>query len=344
MKYISNKTPRVSVVMPVFNVAPYIKEAVDSILNQTYSDFELIIIDDCSTDNTRDIIFTYSDPRIILIECDQKNGIANNLNIAIDKAKGEFIARMDGDDISLPTRIHDQVKFLDENPSISLCSCALKMFGNDDKVWIRDVDFEDVKISMLFHSPILHATSVFRKNDFICNNLIYNQNTFPAEDYDLWSRAVLKCEIVNIPKVLYYYRIHGTQTTHSELNRVEVVRKIRVNYLVNVFTYLSLTDAEFFIETFIDGKGFNSSNIDKIEALIKKVINLNDEKHFFNRKKLKHKFKRHLQNQLFKLLMHSKYDFMSMLTLLPKLRFSQLVKVFLVQFHLINPSKYFEYR
>jgi glycosyltransferase involved in cell wall biosynthesis len=110
--------------MPVYNCELYIKEAIYSILNQTFTDYELIIIDDCSTDSTADIIKDYSDSRIIFFEKDSNSGYTNSLNYGLSVAKGEYIARMDGDDISLPTRLEKQVHFLNSNPDIVLCGTS----------------------------------------------------------------------------------------------------------------------------------------------------------------------------------------------------------------------------
>lgn len=318
-------SPRVSVVMPVYNVALYIEEAIDSILSQTYEDFELIVIDDSSTDNTREIVSSYKDPRVILIKNEIKSGIANILNIAIKQARGEFIARMDGDDISLPNRLQIQIDFLDNNPSIALCSCALKMFGSDDKVWIREANFENIKISMFFHSPILHATSVFRKDVFIKNNLFYNQDTFPAEDYDLWSRSVLKCELINIPNILYLYRIHNYQTT-NDLNKVNVIRDIKIKYLLSTISDYEVNEAEQFVDNFIDGKGLIKNNYKDLELLYRRVIELNERKHFFSSDLLEKRLKRHYQNQLFLNISKSGFKKYS-LSIFFKLRFSQVIKL-----------------
>ena len=112
--------PGVSVVMPAYNAAKYIKEAIDSILAQTYRDFEFIIVNDGSTDNTKEIILSYSDPRIVYIENEQNSGICVTLNKGLDAAKGRYIVRMDSDDIALPQRLEVQVRYMDANPVVGV--------------------------------------------------------------------------------------------------------------------------------------------------------------------------------------------------------------------------------
>ncbi len=174
------KSPLVSILMPVYNNEAYVKEAIDSMLCQTLSDFELIVLDDCSTDNGVEIIREIDDKRIIYY-CNEKNiGLANNLNVGLKMAKGKYIARMDGDDISLPTRLKTQIDFLEKNTNIDLCSCGLEKFGTENDIWVRETDPEKVKITMMFFSPVLHATSVWRREAFEKHNLYYSQDAFPT--------------------------------------------------------------------------------------------------------------------------------------------------------------------
>ena len=162
----TNFQPTISVLMPVYNCALYLVEADESILNQTITDFELIILDDCSSDNSAEIAKSFTDKRIIY-HCNETNlGLANNLNVGLHMAKGKYIARMDGDDISLPDRFQTQIDFLESHPDIDLCSCGLQMFGTEITIWVRESNPEAVKITMMFYSPVLHATSVWRKDSF----------------------------------------------------------------------------------------------------------------------------------------------------------------------------------
>ena len=148
-------SPKISVILPVYNSELYIKETIDRVLNQTFSDFELLIIDDCSTDKTVSIIKEYSDERICLIEKEKNSGLINSLNFGISLAKGEYIARMDGDDICLLERFAKQVAFLDKNPTIILCGTAysdITCFQNCLCLIVNNKDYHQhsFQITLLF--------------------------------------------------------------------------------------------------------------------------------------------------------------------------------------------------
>ena len=207
-------TPMVSILMPVFKTAPYLSEAMDSMLSQTFTDFELIVLNDCSPDDAEAILDTYTDPRIVRYKGEKNAGLSNVLNVGIGMARGKYIARMDSDDISLPERLQIQVEYLEMHPDVDLVSVGMRLFGAKEATWIREQNPEKVKIEALFHSPILHASSVWRKESFEKHGLRFRQEMVPAEDYDLWTRALLKgLKLVNLPEVLYEYRIHDTQAT-----------------------------------------------------------------------------------------------------------------------------------
>ena len=145
--------PLVSVLMPVYKTALYLREAMDSILTQTFTDFELIVLDDCSPDNAEDVLSEYNDSRIVRYRGENNQGLANVLNIGIEMAQGKYIARMDSDDISLPDRLRVQVDYLECHPDIDLCSCGMQLFGDKNDVWIRESEPEKVKITAAFFPP-----------------------------------------------------------------------------------------------------------------------------------------------------------------------------------------------
>lgn len=206
--------PLVSILMPVYNTAPYLKEAVDSMLSQTFTDFELIVLNDCSPDYAEMVLDTCHDSRIVRYKGEKNVGLSNVLNVGIGMARGRYIARMDSDDLSLPNRLQVQVEYLENHSDIDLVSVGMQLFGAREDVWIREQHPEKVKINALFHSPVLHASSMWRKEAFEREGLRFRQEMVPAEDYDLWTRALVKgLKLVNLPEVLYRYRIHETQAT-----------------------------------------------------------------------------------------------------------------------------------
>ena len=240
-------SPLVSILMPVYNTAPYLREAMDSMLSQTFSDFELIVLNDDSPDHAEEILDAYNDPRIVRYKGEKNVGLSNVLNVGIAMARGKYIARMDSDDISLPTRLQVQVDYLEKHPEIDLVSAAMQLFGARDEVWIREQNPEKVKINALFHSPVLHASSVWRKETFERHGLRFRQEMVPAEDYDLWTRALVKgLKLVNLPAVLYKYRIHSSQVTLHADKTTAKSREVQRYYLKTVLPSLSSESIESF--------------------------------------------------------------------------------------------------
>ena len=239
--------PIVSVLMPVYKTGIFLREAVDSILTQSFTDFELIILNDCSPDNAEEILDSYSDPRIVRYKGDKNVGLSNVLNIGIALARGKYIARMDSDDLSSPERLQIQVDYLNAHPKIDLVSVGMHLFGARNEVWIRDSDPEKVKIDAMFHSPVLHASSMWRKDRFEKEGLRFRQEFVPAEDYDLWTRALLKgLKLVNLPDVLYEYRIHPNQATSFSDKTSVQCRNVQQSFLQGALPTLSDKDRKAF--------------------------------------------------------------------------------------------------
>ena len=296
--------PSVSILMPVYNAEPYLSEAIQSMLNQTYADFELIILDDCSTDRSAEVVQTFSDARIVYHRNEVNSGLANNLNTGLKLATGKYIARMDGDDISLPHRLQTQVDFLESHPDIDLCSCAMQMFGADNQLWIRDRYPEQVKITMMFYSAVLHASSVFRRDVFEKNNLYYKQETFPAEDYDLWARAAFFCRMVNLPDVMYLYRMHRTQVTSTDPRSAEKCREIQIRYLSKALPVLSEKEIVDFVDGFIAYKISEIAEIKVVKNHYLKIVKANASVLFFDQKLLNVRLNKYFQQQVFTFLQH----------------------------------------
>lgn len=231
------QVPRVSVLLSVFNGAKYLREAIDSILNQTYTDFEFIIINDCSTDNTEEIIKSYRDPRIHLINNENNLGIANTLNKGIALARGEYIVRMDADDVSLPGRLSAQVKFMDKNLSLGASGTWVRIIGDEKSyVWKYQTRPDRVKAAMLFHCHMAHPSVILRKEFFVKNKLVYSVDEV-AEDFGLWSRAVKYLKIANLGQVFLLYRVHGDNRSSVLREKAEICAD---QILVRQLSYLGI--------------------------------------------------------------------------------------------------------
>lgn len=210
--------PKVSVVMPAYNAEKYIREAVDSILNQTFTDFEFIIINDGSTDRTKEIILEYDDPRIVLLENEKNRGIVATLNKGLDAAKGEYIARMDADDIAVPERLTIQVEYMDKHPEIGVLGTGLKKFGDGikDGKRIFSQNPDKLKAELLFATNIAHPTVVMRKAVLDAFHICYELEYAGAEDFLMWWKLSQKTQIATLPDILLNYRIHKSQITHDK--------------------------------------------------------------------------------------------------------------------------------
>lgn len=239
---VSEKTaPIISVALPVYNGERYLAEAIDSILAQTHVDFELIILDDGSTDASLDILRSYEkrDARIRFIYRENK-GLVVTLNEIIDLAKGKWIARMDQDDIAMPQRFEKQLQWL-EQTNADICGSWVQFFGtSDQRILKHPCSDAAIKMTLLFGSPLAHPT-VFMKTELI-KKLRYDPVWDKAEDYDLWERADRAgWKMTNIPEVLLSYRQHEAQiSSATSIKQQELTQKIRYRRWVFVFESLNL--------------------------------------------------------------------------------------------------------
>ena len=208
----SNSNPEVSVVLPLYNGEKYLQEAIDSILRQTFPDFELVILDDGSTDTSSAIAKSYNDPRIRFYR--QENaGLAAALNNAIGYAKGKYIARMDQDDISSEKRLEIEHRFLEENIAIGLVGTWISIIDDRGKLVAHKkepVTPHEIRRKIQTYNCFNHGTVMFRRSvyDQAGGYLVAFPESTPNEDYSLWLRMLEFCEGENIPQFLYFWRRH----------------------------------------------------------------------------------------------------------------------------------------
>lgn len=206
----NDQNPKISVIMPVYNGEKYLAEAINSILTQTFTDFEFIIINDASTDSTAQIIngFAKKDSRIRILTNKINLKIAATLNKGLNIAKGQYIARMDADDISLPHRLNLQVSFMDKHPEVGVCGSWLTIHETN-KIWRPPQYNEQIKAMLLFESCLYHPTIIARKTNIIDVGK-YSDEMFHAQDYDLWIKLLISGDIkfANIAESLLRYRFH----------------------------------------------------------------------------------------------------------------------------------------
>jgi glycosyltransferase involved in cell wall biosynthesis len=208
--------------MPVHNGAQYLRESVESILGQTFRDFELLVINDGSTDDTADIVASFGDPRIRLLHNETNLGLIATLNRGLDESRGDFIARMDHDDVSLPQRLERLLQFFTAHPSVGICGSSYIPFGQADLSSFRGrcpTDPARIHAALLFNSPLGHPTVMMRRAALERHGLRYRQDFVHAEDYDLWARAADCFPIANVPDRLLRYRVHPGQVTYQHGER-----------------------------------------------------------------------------------------------------------------------------
>ena len=228
-------TPFLSVIMGCYNSAATIAQAINSILLQTFVNFEFIIIDDCSTDDTVKIIEKYSDPRIILIKNNINQGLGYSLNLGVQLSRGKYIARMDADDLAYKNRFAKQINFMEKHPDIVCMGCAAKKIGNisfKNKVLsgyiIPPVTYEKIKAWLILGTPLLHPSVIFNKQLLQSYNINYDPKFRRGQDYELWSRLIWIGKIVNSRKILMEYRYSPSQA--SIKNRKEQIANSKIMY------------------------------------------------------------------------------------------------------------------
>lgn len=268
--------PEVSVIMPVYNGMEFLNEAIDSILAQEYSDFEFLIINDGSSDKSKEIILSYSDSRIKYIENETNKGLIFSLNKGIDIAQGKYIVRMDADDISYPQRIEKQVAFMDDNPLVGICGSWYLAFGKND-ILVKTAQWdEDIRIGMLHQIQLCHPSVIIRKSILDKNEIYYNPEYSHAEDYDFFNNIGKYSKFHNLQEVLIKYRHHNKKVSvvHSSIqneNKFLAVQKqfneIGCGIDRREFDlYLRFANSEF---------GMDKPEIEALERFLINLINYN---------------------------------------------------------------------
>ncbi|MGD1151745.1 MAG: glycosyltransferase [Syntrophales bacterium] len=210
--------PLVTVLLPVYNGERFLADAIKSVLLQTFSDFELLVVDDGSTDGSAGILESFADPRIRIIKNEKRQKLAGALNRGMDNARGTYIARMDADDVCVPERLGTQVKFMESHPEIGMCGCWIRAIGDHPSsgtIFKFPQAPEEIKASLLFDNPFAHPSVILRKSFLDKHDLHFDGSYYPAEDYELWTRALECFPSANIGQVLLWYRLHANSMTLS---------------------------------------------------------------------------------------------------------------------------------
>lgn len=213
--------------MPTYNDARYIRDAVDSILAQTFTDFELVVVNDGSTDDTLDILAEYDDSRIRVVSHEKNLGRPYARNTALDVAKGEYVAWMDADDISLPTRLEKQVAFMDAHPDIAVCGSAIQCFHGSDKRFLFPRKTQAITVGLFSTPTIPNPASCIRRSALERFAVRYNVDLPRAQDYEFWCRMLLDCGLkgANLPDTLFLYRVRILVYSESHKDVLRLILK-----------------------------------------------------------------------------------------------------------------------
>jgi hypothetical protein len=259
--------------MPVYNGAAYLKEAIESILSQTFTDFEFIIVNDGSTDNSEEIILSYSDKRIVYKKNNENIGLIATLNHALSMCKGEFIARMDCDDISTLNRLYVQVNYLSQNLSLGIVGSWFYQFSDHKKRLVKlPTASIEIKAALLFRSVLAHPTVMFRNALVRKGVLQYSSQYLHAEDFGLWAEMSDITDISNIAEPLLNYRMHDKQVSVMQsVQKEQSVKKIQQQQISKLHIQASEADLE---HHFHLANGFGVCSLDQLTAVAKWIEKL----------------------------------------------------------------------
>ena len=224
--------PKISVVMSVYNGEKHLRESIESILNQTFTDFEFIIVNDGSTDNSLEIIKSYDDERIKIINNEENIGLTKSLNKAIKQARGVYIARQDADDISLSNRLELQFKFLEKHPEVALLGTGIYVIDENGDEIEKRIMHPNPKRSLLKGNRFIHGSVMFRKS--VIDELgAYNETLRYSQDYELWLRLSKEYDVRNLTVPLYKLRMHKSSILSRKVEEQQMyavlARKLAMN-------------------------------------------------------------------------------------------------------------------
>ena len=291
-------TPKISVIMPVYNAEKYIKDAINSILNQTEKDFELILIDDCALDSSMDIINRCNDSRIRIIKNQKNEGIAFSRNRGIDVARGKYIALMDDDDIAPMDRFRIELNYMEEHLDIDVVGGIAGIIDENGKVKYIPPDTiynpNRIYAELLFSNIIANGSTMIRADFIKKNHLHYKDSFLGMEDYKFWTECAIVGKIANINQVLLYWRNTSTNETYYMKHQKEKERKIKYAEIQKeaLLAYgfeLDQKEMDLFVSVFPEGKKnyVSAEDLNNTYFLLRKMITQAEMKSMKNINELK---------------------------------------------------------
>lgn len=270
--------PLLTVFTPVFNLEKYIEETIKSILSQSFTDFEYILIDDCSTDKSVEIIEGFKDPRIKLIKNEKNQGISYNRNFALDIAKGKYIAMIDGDDIAMPNRLIEQIQFLEQNHDYGIIGTEIIKIDKEgeqiDNIVKYELPDDEIPSRMLFNNYIATSSTMIRLSTI--GDIRFKKEFVVAEDYEVWIQLIRKSKIGHIRLPLTKYRIHSDSISlQKEQLMLDTEIKLMKQQLKELDVSLSEEEFNFFVDLSKDNQVPYLDQFNLVNRTISKLFNAN---------------------------------------------------------------------
>lgn len=267
-------TPLVSVILPVYNAERYLKESINSILAQSFSNFEFLIFNDGSSDKSGTIILEFKDSRIRYFESANNVGYVEHLNHGLKIAKAKYIARMDADDIARPDRLLKQYEFLEKNKEYIVCGTWFNVIGKNHAVQLP-VDNDDIKLRMLSITPFCHPSIMIRTEVLQRNGILYDNEYIPAEDHELWCRLAEYGKFANLQETLLQYRVHDNNISLKKRTQQQIKNfyRVRINYIIKFFgESIGPTDASSLYTLFFKESNFTYEELLTCGELLQKIL------------------------------------------------------------------------
>jgi len=284
------KQPPITVLMPVYNTEKYLKESIESVLNQTFRDFEFLIIDDGSTDNSVKIIESYNDKRIRLVRNEKNMKLIATLNKGLGMVNGKYICRFDSDDICYPTRLEKQFLFMESNPEYAACASWLVNFYEDTNnlhLGKYNEFTDEIRIKTLYQNHFVHPASFIRKSFIEARNLRFDPSFIHSEDYYFFVKLSEISKLYNIQEPLVKVRKHEFNV--SKLNS-DIQNKNSINVIKYQLSKIGIEpsniDYDLYFRFFYAAFDFSKQEIEEIEALMIKIINANEKSRYLPQDKL----------------------------------------------------------
>jgi glycosyltransferase involved in cell wall biosynthesis len=270
----------VSVLMPVYNAERYLEEAIDSILNQTYTNFEFIIINDGSVDRSKEIILSYNDSRIAYYENERNLKLVESLNRGFLLCRGKYIARMDADDISFPDRIEKQVAFMEAHPEVGLLGTAGHSIGFKGGDFYYESEDQMIRFKLLHECHLLHPAVMIRTKVIRDHNL--RMTILHGEDYDFFIQMAEHSKLANLKEVLLYYRqVEQSMSKSNQKITYDHSNLIKLGLFNKLDSSLTTEDVELFVEFAYQNYTFVALHLYRIEAIIKKMLEGNSKHNLY---------------------------------------------------------------